>query len=157
MRMLLIALFALLATPAFAQSWDHYDNMRFSYGVDVPPGFAPDGEFDVGDGLSFYNPAGAKGLLVWGSAMTTDFEAEVAAAMDYASAENAWNITAQTSTPRWASFSGIKGIRILHQRMIPLCDGVSYAGLRVEYAVTDTAAMEPVVERLMRTFRANGC
>ena len=156
MRFLIIACFALFAVPALAQGWGHYDNGRFGYGIDVPPGFAGDGESDNGDGQSFYDPRGAKGLVVWGGNLLGDFEGEVASAMDYAQTENAWNITYQTTTPRWASFSGIKGIRVLYQRMILLCDGTSYAAFRAEYSVAETTEMDPVINRLVQTLRA-GC
>jgi len=157
MRILLVLLFALLAAPTFAQDWDHYENGRFGYGIDIPPGFTGDGGSDNGDGQSFYNPAGAQGLVVWGGSLMGDFEGEVASAMDYAGAENGWYITYQATTPRWASFSGVKGSRILYQRMILLCDGSSYAAFRAEYSVVGATEMDGVIEKLVRTLRADGC
>lgn len=157
MRTLLLILFALFVSPAFAQGWDHYDNARFGYGVDIPPGYVASGESDNGDGTSFYNARGAQGLLVWGGTLLADFESEVASAMDYAIAENGWNITYQVVTPRWASFSGIKGSRVLHQRMVLLCDGTSYAAFRAEYSVTDMTTVTPAIERMTQSLRGDGC
>ena len=157
MRILLLALFTILSTPAFAQGWEHYDNARFGYSVDVPPGFAGDGESDNGDGQSFYNARGAQGLLVWGSNLQGDFDNEVISAMGYAVAENGWNISYQATTPRWASFSGVKGSRILYQRMILLCDGTSYAAFRAEYSVANVSDMGPVIDRMVQSLRGNGC
>ena len=155
MRPVLALLFALCALPAFAQGWDHYDNARFGYSIDIPPGFSDNGESDNGDGQSFTGPG--QSLIVWGGYMLAeDFESEVASAIGFAEAD-AWNITGQTVTPRWASFSAIKGFRHLHQRMILLCDGTSYAGLQADYLVTDSADMEPIIERLEASFRASGC
>lgn len=156
MRLILLIL-ALLTTPAFAQGWERYDNARFGYAIDIPPGFAGDGESDNGDGQSFYDATGAKGLLVWGGNLMGDFEGEVASAIEYAQAEDGWNITYQATTPRWASFSGLKGLRILYHRMILLCDGSSYAAFRADYSVTESAEMEPVIEKLVLSLRGSGC
>ena len=156
MRLILLIL-VLLTTPAFAQDWGHYENGRFGYGIDIPSGFAGDGESDNGDGQSFYNAKGAQGLLVWGGHLLSDFEAEVTSAMDYAQAENGWNIAYQATTPRWASFSGIKGFRTLYQRMVLLCDGTSYAAFRLEYSAADTAEMDQVIDKLVQSLRGSDC
>lgn len=154
MRYILLIL-ALLTTPAFAQGWERYDNARFGFAIDIPPGFVGDGESDNGDGQTFYKASGAQGLLVWGGSLPYGFDAGVTEAMDYAIAENGWNIAYQASTPRWASFSGVKGFRILYQRMILLCDGSSYAAFRAEYSVADSADMDPVIEKLVQSLRGN--
>ena len=156
---ILIVLLALIALPVSARElgWGRYDNARFGYAIDIPPGFVGDGESDNGDGQSFYDATGAKGLLVWGGNLMGDFEGEVASAIEYAQAENDWNITYEATTPRWASFSGLKGFRILYQRMILLCDGSSYAAFRAEYSVTDSAEMEPVIDKLVQTLKGAGC
>jgi hypothetical protein len=156
MRTFVLMFVSLLATPALAQGWGHYDNARFGYSIDIPPGFVGEGESDNGDGQGFYKADGAQGLSLWGGNLPYDFEAEVSEAMDYAIAENGWNITYQASTPRWASFSGIKGFRILYQRMVLLCDS-SYAAFRVEYSVADSAEMDPVVERLVQSLGSTSC
>lgn len=152
-----VLLLALAAMPASAQGWDRYGNTRFDYSVDIPPGFAGDGESDNGDGQSFYKPAGAQGLLVWGSALAGDFEGQASSAMDYAIAENGWNITYQAITPRWASFSAVRGSRVFYQRLVMLCDGASYAAFRAEYSVADTADMTPTIERMVQSLRGNDC
>src|SRR5690606_21012275 len=122
MHIILTLLLALLATPVFAQGWDHYDNPRFAYGIDIPPGFTTHDLSDNDDGQGFQKLDQAVGLVVWGGYLPGNFEREVSAAMAEAEAD-AWNITRQTTTPRWAEFSAIKGIRILHQRVVLLCDG----------------------------------
>lgn len=156
MRILLIALFALFAAPAFAQGWDHYENGRFGYSIDIPPGFSGQGESDSGDGQAFAAKGNPIDLLVWGGPMMGDFEAEIAQRMAW-DGDEAWNVTYQAVTPRWASWSAIKGSRILYQRMVLLCEGSSYAAFRAEYSVTDSAEMDPVIERLVRSLRGVGC
>ena len=156
MRILLIALFVLFAAPAFAQSWDHYENGRFGYSIDIPPGFSGQGESDNGDGQAFAAEGKRIDLLVWGGTALEGFEAEIAQRMAW-DGDEAWNITYQATTPRWASWSAIKGFRILHQRMVLLCDGSSYAAFRAEYSVTESAEMDPVIERLVRSLRGEAC
>lgn len=156
MRTIIVLLFALFATAAFAQGWDRYDNGRFGYSIDVPPGFTGRVESDNGDGQSFAADSRPIDLLVWGGHLLDGFEAEIAQRMAW-DEEEAWNITYQATTPRWASWSGIKGFRILYQRMVLLCDGTSYAAFRAEYSVTDSAEMEPVIERLVQSMRGSDC
>jgi len=156
MRLLIALLFVALTSPALAQYWTHYDNARFGYGIDIPPGFEGDGESDNGDGQSFHNLSRAQGLVVWGGLLTADFETEVQAALAAAGA-NAWTVTEQTTTPQWAHFSAIKGQRLLHQRMMLLCEAAGYAAFRIEYPVTDTAEMQGVIQGLTRSFAASGC
>jgi hypothetical protein len=151
MRILLVTILALFTAPAFAQGWDHYDNGRFGYGVDIPPGFAAAGESDNGDGQVFIADGKPIDLLVWGGNLLEGFEAEVAQRMSW-DADEAWNVTYQAVTPRWASWSAIMGFRILYQRMVLLCDD-SYAAFRAEYSVTDSADMDAVIERLVQSLR----
>ncbi len=153
MRILLTLLLAFLAVPALAQ--DRYDNARFGYGVDIPADYAGQGESANGDGQAF-RKSGTAELLVWGGYLMGAFEEDAEAAMQYAESD-AWNVTKQATTPRWAEFSAIKGVRILYQRMVLLCDGASYAAFRLDYLVSDSGAMEADINRLTRSLRGNGC
>lgn len=153
MRLILALLVALFAAPVLAQ--DRYDNARFDYGIDIPPGYAGQGESANGDGQTF-RKSGQAALSVWGGYLLGDFEDDVNMAMQSAEAD-AWNVTRQATTPRWAEFSAIKGIRILYQRIVLLCGGTSYASFRVDYLVTDSAAMEADINLLSRSLRGNGC
>ena len=53
MRTLFLTLFVLFSIPAHAQDWSRYDNARFGFGVDIPPGFVGAGESENGDGQAF--------------------------------------------------------------------------------------------------------
>lgn len=153
MRALICFLAVLLAVPVLATEWGQYDNARFGYTVDVPPGFEWGKEADNGDGRAFRG--GATKLLVWGGNVTEDsFESAVTAAKGFAESDG-WNISYEAVTPSWASFSGAQGKRILYQRMIALCDG-AYAAFRLEYSAVDLGTMEPVVERLVQSLKG-GC
>jgi hypothetical protein len=154
MRIILTLIFALLALPAFAQSWDRYDNARFGYGVDIPPGFSIQGESDNGDGVTYAAAGRPTYLVIWGGHLSSDFETETAQRMAW-DADEAWNVTYQATTPRWASWSAIKGSRILYQHMVQLCDATSYAAFRAEYSVTDTAVMDGAIERMVGSLGGN--
>lgn len=156
MRFALLALLTLLATPAFAQGWDHYDNSRYGYGVDIPPGYVGGGESDNGDGQVFGREASAQTLIVWGGLLVEEFETEVGQRMAWTT-EEGWNIAYQATTPRWASYSAVQGSRILYQRMILLCDGGSYAAFRAEYSTRDAGDMDAVIEKLAQSLRGTGC
>lgn len=154
MRIVLALILSLLATPAFAQGWDRYDNSRFGYGVDIPPGFAASDDSDNGDGQAFALAGRPTYLLVWGGHVRDGFESVVAQAMAGDQGE-AWNISHQTSTPRWADYGAVKGSRMLHQRLVLLCDGQSYAAFRAEYSSVDSTDMNPVIDRLVQSLRGN--
>lgn len=155
MRTLIFVVLALLATPAVAQGWGHYANDRYGYSLDIPPDYIGQGESDNGDGQQFQR--GAERLTVWGGLLgvvNETFEAEVKWRMQQDESES-WNLTYQATTPEWASYSAIKGSRILYQRMILLCARQSYAVFRAEYFKSDVAKMNPVIEHLVGSLRGD--
>ena len=153
MRTLICLIIIALANPVLATDWGQYDNARFGYTVDVPPGFEWGKEADNGDGRAFRS--GATKLLVWGGNITEDsFEGEVASSKGFVEADG-WTISYEAVTPSWASFSGAQGKRILYQRMIALCDR-AYAAFRLEYSAVDLGKMDPVVEQLVQSLKG-GC
>ncbi len=156
MRALFLLAFALLVTPALAQGWERYDNARFGYSIAVPPGFEAQGEADNGDGQRFTSPKRPTEISVWGGYLMDGFSSEAAASMGF-DTDAGWAITGKATTPRWANWSGSDGGRILFQRMIALCDGASYAALRVEYSQADRPDMDPLLERLAASLQGAGC
>ncbi|MDO8359373.1 MAG: hypothetical protein Q7T08_04960 [Devosia sp.] len=154
LRLLLAALLVVAAGPALGAEWGHYENARFGYGIDVPPGFAGRGEAENGDGQVFATPVAT--LTVFGGfIMAADFEAEVKQRQAWAAGDG-WAITYQMTTPDKASFSGKHGARILYARMIALCSGTAFGMFELEYSVADMAAFDPVVNRLVQSLRASG-
>jgi hypothetical protein len=151
-RVLLIALVLLLATPAFAADWGHYVNIRYGFAADVPPGFAGQGESDNSDGQVFTTPTAE--LRVFGAnILSSDFEAEVRE-REAADTAAGWVLTYKVSTPSAASWSGQQGSRILYARAIALCGGTQIGVLQLTYMRADLAAYNSVVDRLVRAFRA---
>lgn len=154
MRTLLISIFVLLAAPALAQDWSRYDNARFGFSLDIPPGFEVASEADNGDGATFYSEAGAMDLYVWGANLLEDFASEAEQAQAFAT-EQGYNLTYQATTPQWTSFSGLANGKVMYQRMQLLCDGQSWAAFRVEYGKRDVAAMDKVIERLVQSLHGD--
>lgn len=153
MRVLLLLIFTLLAAPALADDWRSYENARFGYAIDVPPGFTWGRPADNGDGRKFRS--GATRLAVWGGHIVEDnFESAARGAMG-SPAGDGWTITYEAVTPSWASFSGTQGQRVLYQRMIALCDG-AYAVFRLEYSAVEIGRLDPVVNRLVQSLKG-GC
>lgn len=153
MRLLLALIAALVLSPVLADDWGQYENARFGYVIDVPPGFAQGPESDNGDGRGFRD--GASRLAVWGGNIVEgDFESAVAAAMQFVEGDG-WALTYRSVTPSWASYSGIQGKRVLYERMVATCDG-QYAAFRLEYSAVDMAKVDPIVNRLVRSLKG-GC
>jgi len=154
MRILLLVLLSLFALPAAAQDWGHYVNDRFGVEIDLPPGFEPGEPSTNGDGVKFSTPTAE--LAVFGSLMMAeDFEAEVAQQINYAQGDG-WNVTYQAVTPRWASWSGKRGSRIVYARAVPVCGGAGIGTFQLTYMEADLKRFDPVVNRLVRSFRDSG-
>ena len=157
MRLVIIFCAALIALPAFAQGWDVYRSARFAYRSSIPPGYSGNGESDNGDGQVFDNPGTMQTLTVWGAYMLEEsFEAEVAASIGYAE-QDGFNISFQTVTPEWASFSGVMGDRQFIRRMILLCDRESTASFTLQFSSREAADIKDVAQRLAQDFRPLGC
>ncbi|WDR02470.1 hypothetical protein PSQ19_18015 [Devosia algicola] len=148
MRAIFVIAMLICVTPAMATAWGHYSNLRFGYGIDIPPDFVGSGESDNGDGQRFERPVRAQSLVVWGGNALEGFEDETAERMEYLT-DDGWNITYQATTPTWASFSAVSGQRVLYQRLIALCGGSQYGAFQLKYSMPDIATMNAVVERLV--------
>jgi hypothetical protein len=156
MRALILSFFVLLSAPAFAADWSHYDNGRFGYGIDIPPGFSGLGEAGNGDGQVFRSASGRETLAVWaGNILDNDFSGEVNQRIASAQDEG-WNITYQATTPRWASYSGAQNGSVLYARAISLCDGAQAAYFTLEYSKLDVVKLDPVVNRLVQSLSGSG-
>src|SRR5690606_4065310 len=103
-----------------------YENARFGYALDVPPGFAGEGEAINGDGQVFRSSRGALLRVYGGNALEGTFEDAVNEAMAFAQ-QDGWGLSYERVTPSWASFSGTRNSRILYARAIALCDGTQFA------------------------------
>lgn len=157
MRIVLALILATLAWPVLAQApWGIYENARYGYALDIPPGFDGQGESDNGDGQIFLLDGRVARLTVWGGFIVAepDFESEAKARL----AEDlsaGWGLAAQSTSPTWATWSATKAGRVLHQHMIALCDGSGYAAIRLDYAQTDRPRLDVLVEPLIASLTAH--
>jgi hypothetical protein len=140
---------ALLIGPA-AGGWGHYNNARFGFSIDVPPGFAVQGESANGDGNTFTTPT-AELRAFAGNIVERDFESEVRGEQG-AVTDEGFAITYQATTPQWASFSGKHGGRIVYGRLVAICHD-QFMGFVLEYSAADIAKFNPIVDRLVSSLR----
>ena len=153
MRLVLPLLVVLVASPAVAQEWQSYENARFGYVIDVPPGFRGEGESDNGDGQIFRSADGTQLLRVYGANALGGFEATVAEAMDFAR-DAGWGLSYERVTPSWASFSGTRQGIVVYARAIALCGGEQFASFELQYPERDLDEMHGTVERLVASLEA---
>ena len=151
MRVLPALLFAVLALPAQAAGWGHYSNVRYGYGIDIPPGFAGQGESGNGDGQVF-KLSGATLTVYGGNIVEGDFETEVAQ-RQLSAKQDGWAITYQVSTPTKASFSGKQGGQILYTRMVAVCGGSQFAAFELTYGSASIPIYAPIVDRLVASLK----
>lgn len=137
-------LLLLLATPAFADDWQRYENQLYGYAVDVPPGLEWRGEGANGDGEDFTTPTLT--LHVRAEPSPGGFAAAVREWQEWET-NMGWNIVFQSVTPTAATLSAKRPGWLMEMRAIDLCDA-AWVKVQLEYGVADVAAMKPVIERL---------
>ena len=155
-RFALIVLLSLIVTvsPALPQGWGAYE-ARFGYRIDIPPGFAGQGEAANGDGQMFRSEDGTQELRVFGGNALDGFEQRVTDAMSLAR-DDGWSLTYERTTPSWASFSGTRNGIVVYARAISLCGGDQFASFELRYPERDLASMHTTVERLVASLKSTG-
>lgn len=149
----LAAALVLLAMPAAAAEWTHYDNARFGYSVDVPPGYEVTQQALNGDGVVMKSADGRSTLRVYGGFnVEADFETSLATGMGHAEADG-WALSYKRVTPGWASYSGTRNGQILYARAISICAGSGYASFELVYPAGEVAAFGPVVDRMVGSLK----
>ena len=141
---------------AFAADGQHYVNVWYRYAIDLPPGFSPLKESGNGDGGVSYSADGKSKLAVWGvnallDTLAADAESRIQSAQD-----DDWAISYSKVSGRWASWSGEKQGRIFYAREIQLCDD-RVAAFQIEYPEEAKDAFDPLVQKLVKGFRATSC
>lgn len=149
-----LLLFAASFAPVQAAEWGHYVNERFGVAIDVPPGFSPGAPPANGDGLRF-STATAE-LSVFGSFVAEGgFSRDASQRMGWAE-EAGWALTSRVATPRWSSWTGRQGARLLHGRAISLCDGTAIGVFELVYYEADITAFAPIIARLEASLSDSG-
>lgn len=141
-----------VALSALADDWGRYQNPRFAYSIDVPPGFSAVAQADSGDGGISRSRDGSAELTVWGGYLASgDFATEVADRVR-ADVDAGWSIGYDHRRDASASWSGSLGPRVFYARAIKGCDDATIS-FRIEYDVMDLKSYHPIVDRLVETFR----
>jgi hypothetical protein len=154
MKLLPALLFVTMATGTLAAEWSPYENLRFGFVIDIPAGFAGNGEASNGDGQVFRSSDGTQVLRVYGgNLLADDFETSVQAAMVHAE-EAGWSLSYQRVTPSWASYSGLRNGQVLYARAIALCGGQQFAAFELEYPEAEIDEMHAAVDRLVASLKA---
>ena len=136
--------------PVVAGGWGRYDNARFAYAIDLPPGFSDVAEAENSDGGVSRSADGKAELRVWGGYLVVNaFKGEIAERVRSDQAEG-WAISYDRRTAKAASWSGSRGDRIFYARAMKGCDDAAIY-FRLEYDRADLDAFDSVVGRLVKS------
>lgn len=145
------------ANPAAGQEpeWQRFGAEESGFVFEVPPGFEISQRAEKGKGVMFDGPNGAM-LAVWGADLARqDFKAQIDSQMA-GDREEGWELTYIRVTADWASYSGIKEDQIRYFRAITVC-GDRAAVFLLDYPRNEKLAYDPVVVRLVRSLKVEGC
>lgn len=144
---------ALAAAPARAADWWPYDNARFGYSIELPPGFGLTILADHGDGLALAPADKSAKLLVFAThGSGGDFSSEAKTRLVLAK-QDGWQVSYSKMTAQGFSFTGVRRDRIVYGRGVALCNGAS-AFFQMDYAKADMQRYDAVVMRLARSLKA---
>lgn len=138
------------ASSASADGWGRYDNPRFSYAIDIPPGFSDVSEAENSDGGVSTSADGRAELRAWGAYLVDrDFKSDIADRVRSDSSDG-WDISYDRRTAKNASWSGSKGGRVFYTRAMVGCDDAAIY-FRLEYDRSQLKAYDPIVRRLVKS------
>jgi len=148
----LSAVSALSAAPARAADWWPYDNARFGYSIELPPGFGLTVLANHGDGLALAPADKSAKLLVFATpGLNGDFSSEAKIRLVLAK-QDGWQVSFSKMTPQGFNFTGVRRDRIVYGRGVALCNGAS-AFFQMDYAKADMQRYDAVVMRLARSLK----
>ena len=144
-----------LTVQAGSQEWEQFGFRKLGFGFDVPPGFVLKETAENGGGATFEAEDEAS-LAVWGDNLPKrNFKATVQAQLN-ADEEEGWDVSYRRITPVWASYSGTKDGRIRYFRAIAVCN--DRVGIfQLDYDVADKVPYDPIVVRMVRSLKEDGC
>ncbi|WP_353646680.1 hypothetical protein [Mesorhizobium sp. WSM2239] len=153
--LLVLSALMLFFAQARAQEWQRFGIERFGFVFDVPPEFELTQRSESGDGAAFHSPDGAL-LAVWGINLEQgDFLSRIKDQISQDEKEG-WEFTYRRLTREWASYSGIKDDQIRYVRAITVC-GDRAALFLMDYSRDKKVAYDPVVTRMVRSLKPEGC
>jgi len=135
---------------ASAGDWGRYDNPRFAYAIDIPPGFSEVAEAENSDGGVSNSADGHAELRVWGAYLVDrDFKSDVADRVQ-SDASEGWKISYDRRKAENASWSGSRGSRVFYARAMTGCDDAAIY-FRLEYERADLKKYDAIVGRLVKS------
>lgn len=155
-RFVVAALLCLATLAAHAaDGWSRYQNDRYGYSIELPPGFSPLREAGNRDGGTSRSVQGSANLAVWGTNLLVEsFKSDVTGRIESATSEG-WEISYRSVTAKKASWSGTRDDRILYAYGAPGCDGQA-AFFQVEYDAAAKDDFDPIIRRMVKSFSARG-
>ncbi|WP_245478749.1 MULTISPECIES: hypothetical protein [unclassified Mesorhizobium] len=136
-----------------AEAWQPFGVRQLGFTFDIPPGFVLTQHSD--QGAAFLGPREAS-LVVWGGRLgKASFRAEIEHRM-IEDKKSGWRLTYRRITSRWASYSGVKNGEIRYVRAITVC-GDRAALFIINYRKSEKKPYDPVVVRMVRSLKAQGC
>ncbi|MET0748150.1 MAG: hypothetical protein ABWY49_08155 [Rhizobium sp.] len=144
---------AFSASQAVAADWWPYDNGRFGYHIELPPGFGLTILAERGDGLVLTPADKSARLLVFAThSAESDFSSEAKTRLVLAK-QDGWQVSYSKLTAQGFSFTGVRRDRIVYGRGVALCNGAS-AFFQMDYTKADMQRYDAVVMRLARSLKA---
>lgn len=148
--LLIGAAIAAFSVSVSAASWGRYDNPRFAYAIDIPPGFSDVWEAENSDGGVSASADGRAELRAWGAYLVEgDFKSDVAERVRSETFEG-WQISYDRRTPTSASWSGSKDGRVFYARAMMGCDDAAIY-FRLEYDRSQLKLYDAIVGRLVKS------
>jgi len=152
-RHIVFATMMLIAFAASAADFKPYANGRFGYAVDLPADFKTILVPDNGDGVGLESADGQAKLSIWGNYLTEGGFSQESDLRRKFETDDGWQFTYEKRGASWASFSGVKGDRIIYMRQIALCDE-AMGNFTLEYPAAQQKRYGPVIDRLVKTLKA---
>jgi hypothetical protein len=114
-----------------------------------------------GDGRTWFSADGQASLLAWGNNLVVgDFKEDSLSRMS-ADRDAGWVISYErhndldrAASGAWHVYSGEMDGRILYSKSLASCGGTQAIHVRIEYPAAQQPAYGPVVEQLVKSFRA---
>lgn len=141
---------AAASVQALAADWSRYDNPRFSYAIDIPPGFSDVSEAQNSDGGISTSADGRAELRVWGGYLVSGhLKLEVAERVQ-SDVSAGWDISYDRRSTSAASWSGGRDGRVFYARAMTGCDDAAIY-FRLEYDHSQLNAYDAIVSRLVKS------
>ncbi|WP_208248243.1 hypothetical protein WGT02_08945 [Rhizobium sp. T1470] len=152
-RIAAIAIVSICTTAAVGADFKRYENGRFGYEIDLPADFRTMPTPENGDGIGLESVDGTGKLSVRGSYVTEGGFAQESDLRRKFESDDGWKFTYEKRSASWASYSGVKGDRIIYMRQIALCDD-AMGSFTLEYPASKQQRYGPLVDRMVKTLKA---